>query len=252
MSTVSRSTPSAQRKRLLSPSTSTTAGGDVNSTLDFGRVSHAVSTIESGVTLCQRTVAYGVQFVHLGRTRAQMSRYDRDDMLIVMSGLPGVGKSAVADAIGRALPAAVISVDPIESAMRRSGIGADQPTGLAAYVVADSLTRHIVGLDQSVVVDAVNAVAPARDQWRAIAAEHEVPMRIIEVVCSDAETHRRRLAARTRAHLLDFPEPTWTDVQRTRDEFEPWTDERLVLDSMSDLSENIARALAYLTDAGAG
>jgi predicted kinase len=181
-----------------------------------------------------------------------MSRYDRDDMLIVMSGLPGVGKSAIADAIGRAMPATVISVDPIEAAMLQSGIGADQPTGLAAYVVADSLTRHIVGLDQSVVIDAVNAVAPARDQWRAIATEHDVAMRVIEVVCSDTETHRRRLAGRTRAHLPDFPEPTWTDVQRTRDEFEPWTDDRLVLDSMSNLSENVMRALAYLTDADVG
>jgi predicted kinase len=57
-------------------------------------------------------------------------------MLIVMAGLPGSGKSAVADAVGRALNLPVLSVDPIEAAMCRAGIDRTQPTGLAAYVVA--------------------------------------------------------------------------------------------------------------------
>jgi len=43
-------------------------------------------------------------------------------MLILMSGLPGVGKSALAHELGRLLPACVLSVDPIEAAMWRSGL----------------------------------------------------------------------------------------------------------------------------------
>jgi AAA+ superfamily predicted ATPase len=35
-------------------------------------------------------------------------------MLVVMTGLPGTGKTAVAEAVARALPAPVFSVDPIE------------------------------------------------------------------------------------------------------------------------------------------
>jgi len=57
-------------------------------------------------------------------------------MLIVMSGLPGAGKSAVAGALGRVLPAAVVEVDPVEAAMWRAGVSRDQPTGPAAYLVA--------------------------------------------------------------------------------------------------------------------
>jgi len=204
--------------------------------------------IETCMTLCQRPIAQGTQFVHLRPCSVQMSDMITG-MLIVMSGLPGAGKSAIADAIAGTLPGAVISVHPIEAAMRRSGVGADQPAGLAAYVIADALARHMIRLDQSVVIDAVNAVEPAREQWRAIAIEHRVPMRIIEVVCSDDDTHRRRLAARSR-DLPGLPEPTWTDVLRVRKEFEPWNDERLVLDSMSDESGNITRALAYVTDPG--
>jgi predicted kinase len=169
-------------------------------------------------------------------------------VLVVMSGLPGAGKSAVADAIGRALPAPVLAVDPIDAAMRRAGIGAGQPTGLAAYLVADALARRMLGLGLTVVVDAVNAVAAARAQWPAIAADLGVPSRVIEVTCSDPELHRRRLAARHR-DLPGFPEPTWPDVLAARAEYQPWTVDRLVLDSVDDLDRNTARALAYLTGA---
>ncbi len=50
-------------------------------------------------------------------------------MLIAVAGLPGVGKSSVAEALGRELRAPVVSVDPIEAAMRRAGVGRAQPTG---------------------------------------------------------------------------------------------------------------------------
>ncbi|MEV5321784.1 AAA family ATPase [Streptomyces sp. NPDC052687] len=53
-------------------------------------------------------------------------------MLIVMAGLPAAGKSSVAEGLGRALPAAVVSVDPVEAAMWRAGVDRGQPTGLAA------------------------------------------------------------------------------------------------------------------------
>lgn len=42
--------------------------------------------------------------------------------LVVMSGLPGTDKSAIADAAGRLLGAPVRSVDPVEAATWRSGI----------------------------------------------------------------------------------------------------------------------------------
>ena len=44
-------------------------------------------------------------------------------------------------------------------------------------------------------------------------------------------------------------EPTWDAVQQRRREYEPWTDDRLMLDSVADLATNTARALRYV---GAG
>lgn len=162
-----------------------------------------------------------------------------------MSGLPGVGKSALADAIGRALGATVLSVDPIEAALWQAGIARDQPTGVAAYQVADVLAREQIRLGGAVVIDAVNGVEIARAQWRAIAADFDVPLRIVEVVCSDIDLHRSRVTGRVR-DLPGFPELTWPDVVVAAASFEPWTDDRLTVDSAGDLEANISRALGYV------
>jgi hypothetical protein len=70
-------------------------------------------------------------------------------------------------------------------------------------------------------------------------------MKVIEVTCSDEAVHRERLSSRRR-DIEGYPEPSWDAVQRRKDEFEPWTDTRLVIDSMADLSTNLATSLAYL------
>jgi predicted kinase len=166
-------------------------------------------------------------------------------MLIAMAGLPAAGKSSIARGIGGTLCAPVVSVDPIEAALRRSGIGAGQPTGLAAYLAAEAVADGILALGQTVIVDAVNAVEPARQQWRALADRRRVRLTFIEVVCSAPDLHRRRLEERDRG-IEGFAEPTWADVERVRAGYEPWDDRRLVLDSVADLPGNIKRALEFI------
>ncbi|HKE52512.1 MAG TPA: AAA family ATPase [Actinomycetes bacterium] len=167
-------------------------------------------------------------------------------MLILFSGLPGTGKSAVADELARLLPAPVFSVDPIESAILPTGIEQSYATGLAAYGVAQSLVDTHLALGHTVVADAVNAVEEARTAWRKIAESCGVELRVIHCVCSDERLHRERLAARRRNLPPEFQEPTWDDVQRPRAEFVPWSDEHLVIDSVRPLLENLTRILRYL------
>ncbi len=168
-------------------------------------------------------------------------------MLIVLAGLPGAGKSTVAERLGRALPAPLVSVDPVEAALWRAGVARDQPTGLAAYLVAEAVADGVLALGQHVIIDAVNAAVPAREQWRLLAARRGVPVRFVEVVCSDPELHRHRLEHRRRG-IEGFPEPTWATVERQRAEFESWTEARLVLDACADLDANVAKALDYLDE----
>src|SRR5262245_65158692 len=114
-------------------------------------------------------------------------------MLIVFGGLPGSGKTTLSAAVARRLGAVYLRVDAVESAMWDSGIDRDQPTGLAAYGVAQAIAAANLHLGATVVADAVNAVEPARAGWRGIASDAGAPLRVVEVVCSDPAEHRRRV-----------------------------------------------------------
>jgi predicted kinase len=171
-------------------------------------------------------------------------------MIVAMAGLPGSGKSAIADLVGARLLKPVVSVDPIESAILRAGIDNDQPTGLAAYLVAETLADFVVQSGHGVIVDAVNAVDPAREQWVALAARHHEPLVFIEVVCSDLELHRSRLEARER-NLPHVTEPTWYAVEQSLDEYSDWAGPsgsvpRLTLDSVEPLDALVDRALEFI------
>jgi predicted kinase len=170
-------------------------------------------------------------------------------MLIVMAGLPGAGKSTIGQVLGSRLDVRVVSVDPIESAILRAGIDADQPTGLAAYLVAEMHAEGALESGRSVIVDAVNAVDPAREQWVSLAARHKEQLRFIEVICSDTELHRQRIEARERT--LPHLELTWNAVEQSLEEYAEWSGPsaavaRITLDSVDPLGVNIERALAFI------
>jgi predicted kinase len=167
---------------------------------------------------------------------------------VVTAGLPATGKSTIAEVVGNRLGLTVFSVDPIEAAILSAGIDSSQPTGLAAYLVAETMAEGVLAGGRGVVIDAVNAVEPAREQWVKLAARQNAMLRFIEVTCSDPVLHRERLAARSGRHAM-------TDaayaVEQSLDEWETWTGEsaavpRITLDSVEPLGVNIEQALEFL------
>jgi predicted kinase len=170
--------------------------------------------------------------------------------LIVMAGLPGTGKSTLAEIIGARLDTAVVSVDPIESAILRAGIEADQPTGLAAYLVAEEIAGRALSAGRSVIIDAVNAAEAARLQWRDLAARTDATLRVVEVVCSDEALHRERLERRVR-RLPHLDEVTWRAVEQRIDGYAQWTGPsaglpRVTVDSVEPIGVNVDAALSFI------
>ncbi|AGW42010.1 hypothetical protein O159_20150 [Leifsonia xyli subsp. cynodontis DSM 46306] len=168
----------------------------------------------------------------------------RVPVLVVTAGLPGSGKSTIAGIVAARLGAAVISVDPIEAAILRAGIDDDQPTGLAAYLVAETMSEHVLLAGHSVIVDAVNAVEPARLQWKALAERCGVKLRVIETVCSDEELHGERLSHRTGV-IAAYA------VEQSIEDYAEWTGScaslpRVTLDTSRPLGENVNAAHAFL------
>ena len=145
-------------------------------------------------------------------------------MLIAFAGLPGAGKTTLSRALARRIGAVWLRIDTIEGAMRRAGLS----PGPAGYDVAMALAADHLADGLAVVADSVNPVAASRAGWRAVAARAGSALLEVEVVCSDAAEHRRRVE--TRHHgISGLPAVTWPRVLDCG--YEPWQDDRLTIDT---------------------
>ena len=164
-------------------------------------------------------------------------------ILIVFGGLPGTGKTTVAQALARKLRATYLRIDAIEQAIRSSGIG---EVGAAGYMVANALAEANLNLGISVVADCVNPVADSRNGWEQAARRSSAQLVEIEIVCSDPVEHRKRVEGRT-ADIPDHALPTWEAVMKHV--FEPWEGEHVILDTANmPLADVVRRAEAYVLE----
>ncbi|MBA3418428.1 MAG: AAA family ATPase [Geodermatophilaceae bacterium] len=163
-------------------------------------------------------------------------------MLIVFGGLPGTGKTTLAQLLARRLWATYLRVDAIESGLIAAGLAADQAgVGTAGYVVANRVADSCLHAGLDVVVDAVNPVEVARQGWRELATDAGVPLLFVEVVCADRERHRRQVEQRS-SDLAGWAVPDWQAVVDR--EYEPWQGDRLVIDNVGDPDPLVGRIAA--------
>jgi predicted kinase len=164
-------------------------------------------------------------------------------MFLVVSGLPGTGKSAVADAVAGRLRAVHLSIDPVEDAMLGAGLERGWATGVAAYEAVRAMAEINLSLGMSVVVDAVNDSEAARSTWRNASAAVGRPVTFALLTVPSLAEHRRRLEGRERG-LVNIPEPTWERVQARADAYEPWLGPCSVIDASGPLSVVVDQVLA--------
>lgn len=151
-------------------------------------------------------------------------------MLIVLSGLPGSGKTTVARALTARAGAVHLRMDTVEQALVDSG-RETHPVSPAGYYVLRALAGDLLRQGHTVVADSVNPLTITRETWREVAREVGVGFREVEVVCSDVALHERRVRERV-GDIAGLPLPTWEDVQAV--EFEPWDGDRLVVDTATE------------------
>lgn len=174
-------------------------------------------------------VGHGIRTVPLNRVYGGGVGRRVAQLLMEFCGLPGTGKSTLARTIAVELHSPLLRIDEIESSMWRGGLPRDL-TGIAAYVLAHDLAVGFLRSGLPVVVDAVSPVADARVNWSHAAALTSARHRVVETVCLDLAEHRRRVEGRPN-DMPGFVLPTWEQVQRQRQEYEPRTDHPLVVDT---------------------
>ncbi|MFJ6088112.1 AAA family ATPase [Streptomyces sp. NPDC092369] len=164
-------------------------------------------------------------------------------MLIVIGGLPGTGKTTLARLLAARIAAVHLRIDTIEQAIVRSGL-AQHPIGPAGYVIGYALAGDLLRQGLTVIAESVNPLAVTRDSWRNVGTQAAVPIVEVEVICSDLDEHRERVATRS-IDIPDLPLPDWQQVL-SRD-YEPWNRERIVIDTAGqDPHTTLASLLSHL------
>ena len=179
--------------------------------------------------------------------------------LIVISGLPGVGKTSVAEIIAASTGSVHLSIDAVEESLLACGLPAGWEVGVAAYEAARAMAEQNLRLGHDVVVDAVNDSDEARQTWRTAASRTGARIEFVYLMISDAREHERRLRGRDRGlthgesrclgdlfrlELTHVGEPTWSDVQRRRADYAAWSDEVVEFDTAARTADEVADALA--------
>lgn len=169
-------------------------------------------------------------------------------LLIALAGLPGTGKTTVARELVRMLAARTpggraafhLRIDTIEQILRATGaFGPD--LGPAGYCVAHGVAEDNLRLGAVVISDCVNPLRISRDGWAAVAARAGVPILDVEVICTDAAEHRRRVETR-RADIASLVLPTWQQVVDRP--YDPWDRPRLMIDSAHQSATGVAAVIA--------
>jgi predicted kinase len=166
-------------------------------------------------------------------------------VLIILSGLPGVGKTSIARALALELGAVHVRIDEIEQTIRLSGRH-EGPMDDAGYRAGYALAEEHLRLGRTVIADSVNPLSMTREAWRAVAARLQMKALDVEIICSDVDEHRRRVETR-QADIDGFTLPTWTDVVGRH--YEPWNGDRIVIDTARDeLADSLAKIRVAIAD----
>jgi predicted kinase len=172
-------------------------------------------------------------------------------LLVLITGLPGSGKSTMAKAAGQALGAPVLGHDWAMSGLRPfpevqevlDTMGQRGHRGVG-WSLLWAVARSQLRLGSSVVLDGV-----AREQevegTRRVALEERAGSLVIMTSCPDAELHRFRVEGRQR-HIPGWYELEWDHVASARSAWVSPDGVDLVVDAGDPVEENTDALRALL------
>jgi predicted kinase len=168
--------------------------------------------------------------------------------VIIFTGLPGTGKSTLAEQVARTVGAPAFAGDWLMGALQPAHAALaslDRSEYVAAWfsLLRTLVTRQLM-LGQSAVVDDV-VIESQFSLWRETAARFSARLFLIECICSDEVIHRARIEGRTRG-IPGWHEVGWDHVERMRAEVVPITADRLTVDAMEPVEDNIRHVLGYI------
>jgi predicted kinase len=164
--------------------------------------------------------------------------------LIVVMGLPGVGKSHCARLLCGRLGAAHVASDELRSRLFIAASYADQENR-AVFAAATALVDTLLGEGHRVVVDATNLIARNRAGTIEAARRRSIPVTFVRVTASDDDARGRLASRRAGRATGDHSEADERIYERMRAQpFEPPAEGFLELVNGPGLAEEVDRIVA--------
>ena len=166
----------------------------------------------------------------------------------MFSGLPGAGKSTLAEAAGRQLRVPVFAVDWLLGSLTPFGGSTWTRGSKIGEELLTTLAFRQLALGQSAILDFPAEDPDTRTRWRSLAHAAGAQFRVIVCACSDRDLHRARLGKGRQRGIPGWHEGgNWANVERRRAQFPPWTGEVLAIDAVQPLEANLAAVVKYVT-----
>lgn len=163
--------------------------------------------------------------------------------LVMFSGLPGTGKTALARQVAAYMRLPLLAKDRVQRALRDHTPDSDPASG---YYLLQDLADEQVSLGLSVILDAVYPMPEFRDAAREMVESYGGKMYAIYCHCSDEAIWRELI--RNRVTFIPGWDPVgWSEVERLSRMFVPWAPgEALMVDAVNSLDSNLEAVLNYI------
>jgi predicted kinase len=170
---------------------------------------------------------------------------------VFLCGLPGTGKSTLAELTAARLGLPAFSFDWFLGALTPFGVvRQDNAAPLGSQLMAAALAGQL-SRGQGAVLDAGGFQRAERARWQRICESLGARFTGVECVCSDETVHRGRVEARGR-DIPGWPATvTWEHVGRMRARWEPWDEPHLVLDTLQPVQASMDRIVDAVSAANA-
>jgi predicted kinase len=162
--------------------------------------------------------------------------------LIVVSGLPGTGKSYLARRLAERLPCVILETDHVRQLLfaQPRYTGQENET---VFQVCHDLIRHLLGQGVRVIFDATNLVERHREVLYHIADQAEARLVLVRTVCPEPVVRVRLLGRADGADPQDHSAADFRVHQRLKYTEEPIRRNHLVVNTSQDLSLAISKIL---------
>lgn len=168
--------------------------------------------------------------------------------LIVLSGLPGSGKSYLARDIERRYPLALLESDALRKALVKRPVYSQKESG-RLFAACHALLEDLLGKGIPALLDATNLKEMHRRPLYSIAERAGARLVLVEVRAAD-EVARRRLEARLKAeNPWDRSDASLDVYESMRREAEPIDRPHVVMDGSGDTGLGAERVLRQLEEA---